>query len=438
MMRQDYVRFTFAALLATSTALTFPPSTDRAEAAQNPNPGRPLTVQLGPRPFYLVNTLDDSDLADRLRRCADRSSFRPTDFSIGHRGGGTLQFPEETQENYEAGARMGAGILECDVTFTKDGELVCRHDQCDLHTTTNILVTDLAGKCSIPFSAADFDAAGHRTKAASALCCTSDLTLAEFKSLTGKMDASNPNALTPEEFQSGTPQWRTDLYATGATLLSHKESIALINSLGAKFTPELKGPNRRAKVQVEDVFGSQAAYAQAMIDEYKEAGISPKRVFAQSFNLPDILYWITHEPEFGRQAVYLDDANVPSELPTLAELRALAAQGVKIVGPPMWALLTVDGSGHIVPSQYARNAKAARLDIITWTLERSGRIFEEVLPTKGTASPEFYYQTTLDALHNDGDILVTLDVLAQQVGIRGIFSDWAATVSYYANCMGLR
>lgn len=32
------------------------------------------------------------------------------------------------------------------VTFTKDKELVCRHAQCDLHTTTNILVGDEAGK----------------------------------------------------------------------------------------------------------------------------------------------------------------------------------------------------------------------------------------------------------------------------------------------------
>ena len=30
-----------------------------------------------------------------------------------------------------------------------------------------------------------------------------------------------------------------------------------------------------------------------------------------------------------------------------------------------------------------------------------------------------------------------LDVLARQVGIRGIFSDWPATVTYYANCLGL-
>src|SRR2546427_5323841 len=53
---------------------------------------------------------------------------------------------------------------------------------------------------------------------ATALCCTSDLTVAEFKSLKGKMDASNPNARTAQEFLGGTPNWRTDLYSTGATV----------------------------------------------------------------------------------------------------------------------------------------------------------------------------------------------------------------------------
>jgi len=104
----------------------------------------------------------------------------------------------------------------------------------------------------------------------------------------------------------------------------------------------------------------------------------------------------------------------------------------------MFALLSTDSSGKIVPSIYSKTAKAAGLDIITWTLEHSGRIVEEVLPTKGTAAPSFYYQTTLNALHNDGDIMTTLDVLAKKVGILGIFSDWAGTVSYYASCMGLK
>jgi len=395
------------------------------------------SVQVGPRPFYLIDKMDRSPLKRKLEQCSE-GPFYQTDFSIGHRGGGTLQFPEHTKESHEAGARMGAGTLECDVTFTSDGELVCRHDQCDLHTTTNILLTPLAGRCTQPFAPAQFTASGQLVKAASALCCTSDLNVAEFKSLKGKMDASNPTARTPLEYQGGTPNWRTDLYSTGGTLLTHKESIELIGGLGAKYTPELKGPNRGAALQVEQVFGSQANYAQAMIDDYKAAGVPPNHVLAQSFNKDDVLYWIQHDPQFGRQAVFLDDANVPSELPNAAELKGYAAQGIRIVAPPMWALLTVNRAGKIVPSEYARNAKAAGLDIITWTLERSGRIVEEVLPTKGTANPSSYYQTTLGALKNDGDIMVTLDVLAKQVGILGIFSDWAGTVSYYASCMGLK
>src|SRR5262249_20695842 len=147
-------------------------------------------VQLGPRPFYLVEKMDPSGLKDTLQQCADRPSFFQTPFSIGHRGGGTLQFPEHTKESHEAGARMGAGILECDVTFPGEGALASRHAKCDLHATTNILVTPLAAKCYQPFLPAAFDASGMRTQDASALCCTSDLTLDEFKTLKGKMDAS--------------------------------------------------------------------------------------------------------------------------------------------------------------------------------------------------------------------------------------------------------
>jgi glycerophosphoryl diester phosphodiesterase len=444
-MQQGVRTLAIAAVFALFPVVTVSAAADRFAQDDDRRPSRGPHVQLGPRPFYLVDKMDSSKLQRDLQRCTERPFFSQTEFSIGHRGGAPLQFPEHTKESHEAGARMGAGILECDVTFTSDGELVCRHDQCDLHTTTNILVTPLADKCTQRFSPAEFDASGRRTKTASALCCTSDLTLQEFKSLKGKMDAFDPNAETPEEFQGGTANWRTDLYATGGTLLSHKESIQLIKSLGAKFTPELKGPNRGAGLQVEAVFGGQARYAQALINDYKEARIAPEDVFAQSFNRHDVLYWIQHEPRFGKQAVYLDDRYETIQPPLdpndpqtwKPSMQELAAQGIKIIAPPMWVLLTVE-NGEIVPSLYAREARKAGLDIITWTLERSGRIVEDVLPTKGTTSPSFYYQSTLDALQNDGAILVTLDVLARQVGILGIFSDWSATVTFYANCMGLK
>ena len=35
-------------------------------------------------------------------------------------------------------------------------------------------------------------------------------------------------------------------------------------------------------------------------------------------------------------------------------------------------------------------------------------------------------------------MMKVLDVLARNVGIRGIFSDWPATASYYANCMNIK
>ncbi len=427
-------RDNIAALLALSSSL-LPLTSSADDNGYRPYDDEEL-VQVGVRPYYLIGEMAPSPLKRKLERCAN-GPFYKTDFSIGHRGGAPLQFPEHTKESHEAGARMGAGILECDVSFTADKQLVCRHDQCDLHTTTNILLTPLAAKCTQPFSPATFDANGVRTQAASALCCTSDLTVAEFKTLKGKMDASNANATTPQQYQSGTANWRTDLYSTGGTVLTHKESIELLRKLKAKYTPELKAPNRAAKLQVEAVFGSQAAYAQALIDDYKAAGVAPRKVWAQSFNIDDVLYWVENEPAFGKQAVYLDDANVPADVPTAADLKGYAQQGIRIVAPPTWVLLSAQ-NGRIVPSQYAKDARAAGLDIITWTLERSGRIREEVLPTKGTASPSYYYQSTLDALTNDGDIFTTLDVLARDVRVLGVFSDWAGTVSYYASCMGLK
>jgi glycerophosphoryl diester phosphodiesterase len=387
-------------------------------------------VQLGPRPFYLVQDMDEGALKSALQQC-ERGPFYRTDFSIAHRGA-PLQFPEHTRESYEAAAKMGAGILECDVTFTKDRELVCRHSQCDLHTTTNILaIPELAARCSEPFSPAEFDpVTGARTKAASARCCTSDITLSEFKTLCGKMDASDPDATTVEAYLGGTADWRTDLYAQCGTVLTHAESIELFKSLGAKMTPELKAPSVAMPYQGDY---TQQDYAQQMIDEYKAAGVSPREVYAQSFNLDDLLYWIQAEPEFGEQAVFLDArVDDPAFVPTLEDFQSLAGQGVRIVAPPMWALVRLDGDGNIVPSEYAELAKLAGLDIIAWSFERAGPIKDMVAEGR-----QYYFQTTAEVLGNDGDMLAVLDVLARDVGILGIFSDWPATVTYYANCMKL-
>ncbi len=387
-------------------------------------------VQLGPRPYYLVDQMEPSSLKTRLQRCADhRYIFRKSNFSIGHRGA-PLQFPEHTRESYLAAARMGAGILECDVTFTRDRELVCRHAQCDLHTTTNIVATDLARKCTVP---PVVDADGNLTNAGDIRCCTSDITLAEFRTLDGKMDAADTTATTIEGYLGGTADFRTDLYSGGSrgTLMTHAESIQLFANLGAGMTPELKSPE--VEMPFEGDY-TQEDYAQQLIDEYNAAGIPPRKVWAQSFNYDDVLYWVNNNPDFGRQAVYLD-ARYDTDVASVEAVAALqpsmdqvAADGVQIIAPPMFMLLGATGNGRFIPSQYTRAAKRAGLEIITWTTERSGRL--------NPGGGGFYYQTTSEAVTGDGDILKTIDALNRQVGVLGIFSDWPATTTFYANCMG--
>lgn len=385
-------------------------------------PALAQNIEYGPRPYYLIDRMEDSALKDKLLSCSGQEASTSL-FSIGHRGA-PMQFPEHTVESNLAAARMGAGILECDVTFTKDLELVCRHAQNDLHTTTNILATPLAETCTTPFSPANGDAS------ATAQCRTSEITLAEYRTLTPKMDAADKSATTVEEYLGGTAGWRTDLYSVEpATLMTHAESIELFKSLGAKFTPELKSP------AVEMPFNgfTQEDYAQKLVDEYKAAGIPASDVWLQSFNLDDVLYWIKAEPEFGAQAVYLmDEYNIEGYSPmdaatwpnTMEELKAM---GINYIAPPVWMLVTLDGK-EIVPSELATQAKAANIETITWTIERSGPLVN---------GGGWYYQSIGDITDSDGVMYEYIDALAQDVGVVGIFSDWPATVTYYANCMGL-
>jgi glycerophosphoryl diester phosphodiesterase len=294
---------------------------------------------------------------------------------------------------------MGAGLIECDVTFTRDRQLVCRHSQCDLHSTTDILARpELAGRCAQPFVPAD-PAAG---KPASARCCTSDLTVAEFKTLCARMDVTNPEARSVSEYLAVPPGGN----AACNTVMTHRESIEWIGRLGGKYIPELKTPSVPMPF---DGDYTQARYAQQLIDEYVAAGVPPGRVFPQSLRLEDVAFWLRADPAFGANAVYLDGRASTKEGygAAIASLPSLVALGVRTLAPPLGALVRLDANGVLVASEYAVAARRAGLELLTWTFD--------------------------DA--RDG--YVVLDVLARQVGVRGVFSDWPASVTYYANCMGL-
>lgn len=386
-------------------------------------------LDLGKRPVELAAGLPEGVLRRQLTGgspCVPRRS----DFSIGHRGA-PLRYPEHTRESYVAAARQGAGYVECDVTFTADLELVCRHSQCDLHTTTDVLATPLAEKCRVPFTPARINPDGSLATEAAALCCTSELTLDEFLSLEGKPDIHDPAATDVRHYLGEDP-------ARG-TLMSHAQAISLFLELGVKMIPELKKP----QVLMPFRGFTREDYAQKLVDELRAGGVTAGDVRLQSFELDDIVYWLDREPSFGRRALFLDGryeaAGFDHRDPATWSpgMEQLAGMGVTAIGPPLWMLVEAGAAG-IEPSLYARQARSAGLEIITWSLERSGSLEHGggwYYQTLNGLNPGPGYSGSL--IRSDSDVLRVLDILARDVGVAGVFSDWPATVTHYANCMGI-
>src|SRR3979490_2020031 len=108
-----------AAVLFVLTSCLLPVFSHADDDAHERDADKDRVVQVGAQRFYFVDKMSPGPLKRKLEQCSE-GPFRKTAFSIGHRGGGTLQFPEHTKESHEAGARMGAGIQECDVTFRSE------------------------------------------------------------------------------------------------------------------------------------------------------------------------------------------------------------------------------------------------------------------------------------------------------------------------------
>ena len=215
--------------------------------------------------------------------------------------------------------------------------------------------------------------------------------------------------------------------------MTHKEYIQAVEDLGLSFTPEAKEPLVPMPFQGDF---TQEQFLDKIANDYVDAKIHPSRVWYQSFRLSDIVYLVKNHPDFARQAVFLDPrTDTPEGLAnasTASSMQDVANQGVKIIAPAFPWLLAVDNStGEIIPSDYAKNAEAAGLKIITWSIERSGPL------AKVAAAKDYYYTTLWSIIKHDGQLYEVIDALASKVKVLGIFADWPATVTYYANCMGL-
>jgi len=258
-------------------------------------------------------------------------------------------------------------------------------------------------------------------------------------SLCGKQDGFNASATTPNDYQSGTPNWRTELYDTCATPLTLDGYIDLVDAYPGyrNFTPELKTPPAAVPMPFNGTF-TQAAYAQSLVDAFGKKGIDPSRIWPQSFLFDDIKYWIEHDAQFGAQAVYLQEFDSAADLAAgFANLSVARAAGVNIISPSLPMLLSLSrgpdnkSTAVVVESEYSKAIKAHGFDIIAWTFERSGPL--ATVRQRG----EYYFQSIAEGVTHDGQYYEVLDVLVREVGVKALFTDWAGTVAYFASCFGL-
>jgi len=178
---------------------------------------------------------------------------------------------------------------------------------------------------------------------------------------------------------------------------------------------------------------TQQQYAQDFIDAFRAKGISCDRVWPQSFTYDDIVHWLKNDHDFGRQAIYLQEFDTPEDIAAgMKNLSIARAAGVNIIGPSIPMLVSPGPNNTIVPSEYANAIKANGMDIIAWTFERSGPL------ATVKSRKEYYFESIANVTSYDGQYYVLLDVLANQIGVKGLFSDWSATVTYFANCFGLK
>jgi glycerophosphoryl diester phosphodiesterase len=166
-------------------------------------------VQLGPRPFYLVEGMDEGRLKDRLMRCEDGPFYR-SDFSIGHRGAARCSFPSHQGSARLAHAWRGHRRVRRDSPKTENW---CRHDSVIAHHDQ--------------YRRHVFECPVHKAVDGTRFepqCCTSDLHPA------GIQDAHRQDGCEQSERTrlriSAAPRWRTDLYTGRGTCSATRKHSA--------------------------------------------------------------------------------------------------------------------------------------------------------------------------------------------------------------------
>ena len=214
--------------------------------SQSPSGHQETRVQLGPRPFYLVDKMKPSFL--KMALAALQQSCGREDVVLDRPPRRRPAVPRAHQGVLRSGGAHGRGHPR----VRRDLHQGPRSSSAATRSATCTPRPTSSPSPSWPPSARSRSRPPTRRPARRRrrTCCTSDITLAEFKTLCGKMDASIPRATTVAEYLGGTPTFRTDLYSTCGTLLTpRREHRAHSSSSGVEVHARAQGAERADAVR---------------------------------------------------------------------------------------------------------------------------------------------------------------------------------------------
>jgi glycerophosphoryl diester phosphodiesterase len=311
---------------------------------------------------------------------------------IAHRGASAYR-PEHTHAAYALAIEQGADYIEPDLVMTKDGVLICRHEN-EISATTDV--------------AAHAEFADRRAeKTVDGVSATGwwaeDFTLAEIKTL---------------RCRERIPQLRAANAAFDGQeeILTFAETLALASVVGVGVYPELKHPTYLREAGLDPV--------PAFIGAVREAGGQSvaDRLFVQCFEIGALAQLARMSSIRWRCIQLVSNSGGPWDRRDLTYARMLSDDGLariaeyaRGIGPEKSLIIPRDANNELAaPTDLVARAHAAHLQVHAWTFRPENYFLPDALRRGDANAPDFL------ALHGEmaREVRAFLDA-----GMDGVFSD---------------
>jgi glycerophosphoryl diester phosphodiesterase len=323
----------------------------------------------------------------------DRDERRP--IVIAHRGA-SGERPEHTLASYRLAIAQGADFIEPDLVMTRDGVLVCRHEN------------EISGTTDVSARAEFADRRKEKTVdgVAAVGWWVEDFTLSELKTLRAK---------------ERLPQLRPGnmAYDGQEEIPTFAEVIALALGANVGVYPELKHPTFLREQGVDSV--------PAFIETVRAAGGQEvaDRMFVQCFETGAIRTLAEMSSIRWRCIQLISSAGGPWDRRNMNYADMLTDGGLQVIaeyargiGPEKSLIIPRDASGASMPrTNLVRRAHNANLLVHPWTFRAENFFLPTELRRGDASAPDYMRQ------HGDLDAELRAFYAA---GVDGLFSDFPA------------